>query len=358
MDTESQHLIVDIVLENEITPLDLKTIKEKVRKDFNVLKEMEHQFTPHGETAVFILSESHFSIHTYPEHNYLSMDLYICNPDANLEKFIFDLKNELKVKLISHQILRRGTITKEESALKLKLLYLVTVFVAMASILYEMLLAQSLSTVMGNTALRYNVTIGIYIAAMGFGALFYKKIISGGRLINSFLKVELLLSFIGGISPALVLIIDYLANKFSGFAGIHFYHPIIQIPIFTINHILIFLIGFVSGLELPLLIDIAKKLSSSKNNHVLAFDYFGTLIGAIIFPLILLPSFSLFGLGFTISFLNILVAVIVSIKLKDVDTKWIFLALIGLIISVLLIFYSNSISDYLINTFYFAGKFK
>jgi S-adenosylmethionine/arginine decarboxylase-like enzyme len=84
---------------------------------------MEHLFTPHGETSVFILSESHFSIHTYPEHNYLSMDLYICNPDANLEKFVLDLKSELKVKLVSHQVLKRGLITKEDSAFKLKLLY-------------------------------------------------------------------------------------------------------------------------------------------------------------------------------------------------------------------------------------------
>jgi spermidine synthase len=202
------------------------------------------------------------------------------------------------------------------------------------------------------------VTIGIYIAAMGFGALFYKKIIPGNRLINSFLKVELLLSFLGSVSPALVLIVDYFANKFSSIAGVHFYHPIVQLPIFTINHLLIFLIGFISGLELPLLIDIGKKLSSSKNNHVLAFDYFGTLIGAIIFPLILLPSFSLFGLGFTISFLNILVAVVVSIKMKDVERKWMVVAFLGLIISTFLIVMSSPISDYLINTFYFAGKFK
>jgi hypothetical protein len=44
--------------------------------------------------------------------------------------------------------------------------------------------------------------------------------------------------------------------------------------------------------------------------------------------------------------------------MKDVERKWMVVAFLGLIISTFLIVMSSPISDYLINTFYFAGKFK
>ena len=41
---------------------------------------MSHKFTSGGEgvTGIFLLSESHLSYHTYPENNYISIDLYTC----------------------------------------------------------------------------------------------------------------------------------------------------------------------------------------------------------------------------------------------------------------------------------------
>lgn len=35
---------------------------------FGVMKEMEHHFTPYGYTGIWLLSESHLAIHTFPEH--------------------------------------------------------------------------------------------------------------------------------------------------------------------------------------------------------------------------------------------------------------------------------------------------
>jgi S-adenosylmethionine decarboxylase len=36
-----------------------------------------HQFEPFGATGVILLAESHFSIHTYPEHYKLYFDLFL-----------------------------------------------------------------------------------------------------------------------------------------------------------------------------------------------------------------------------------------------------------------------------------------
>ena len=76
MDTRSQHLIFDAVCERDFTENDIDSIKQIIEKNLTVIKKIEHKFSPQGETIVFILSESHFTIHTYPENRYLSMDIY------------------------------------------------------------------------------------------------------------------------------------------------------------------------------------------------------------------------------------------------------------------------------------------
>ena len=48
-----------------------------------VLKYIDHSFHPYGYSAVILLSESHFSIHTWPEKNLAQVDLFSCNPDLD-----------------------------------------------------------------------------------------------------------------------------------------------------------------------------------------------------------------------------------------------------------------------------------
>ncbi|RYY46993.1 MAG: adenosylmethionine decarboxylase [Chitinophagaceae bacterium] len=38
-----------------------------------------HNFSPAGYTGVVCLSESHISIHTWPEHGLINMDIYLSN---------------------------------------------------------------------------------------------------------------------------------------------------------------------------------------------------------------------------------------------------------------------------------------
>lgn len=46
--------------------------------DFQILSEVVHQFEPQGCSILFLLSESHLSIHTFPEKNHMSFDIYTC----------------------------------------------------------------------------------------------------------------------------------------------------------------------------------------------------------------------------------------------------------------------------------------
>lgn len=44
----------------------------------NIVNTICHCFDPSGATLVFVLSASHLSLHTWPENNYLHIDLLSC----------------------------------------------------------------------------------------------------------------------------------------------------------------------------------------------------------------------------------------------------------------------------------------
>jgi S-adenosylmethionine decarboxylase len=50
-----------------------------VKHDLQKLGEVYHNFSPSGFTAVVCLSESHLSIHTWPEHGIVNVDIYLSN---------------------------------------------------------------------------------------------------------------------------------------------------------------------------------------------------------------------------------------------------------------------------------------
>jgi S-adenosylmethionine/arginine decarboxylase-like enzyme len=355
MDTRSQHLLFDAVLEKDLTSADVDHIKQVIEKNLTVVNKIEHKFTPHGETIVFILAESHFSLHTYPENKFISLDIYVCNMETDLKKIIKEISEVVSFEKIDQKFLARGKIGTPGTSSDINFIYFVTVITACCSILYELLLAQSLSTTMGNTALRYNTTIGLYIAAMGFGALLYKKIIKRDVL-EEFVKIELILSLIGGLAPIMALVFDYAFNKIANGSGISFFSNWIQIPLFTLNHLLIIAIGFLSGLELPLLIDMGKKFDKKKGNFVLAYDYFGTLIGAILFPIVILPQLDIFTIGYVVSVMNILMAFTMMTKLKVENNKYKIFIIVMLVVWFILIFNSTAINAGIVQKFYFGGQ--
>ncbi|WP_416421125.1 S-adenosylmethionine decarboxylase family protein [Phocaeicola vulgatus] len=51
---------------------------------FNVLSCTEHHFSPQGYTALWLLSESHFAVHTFPEFGRTYIELSSCNLDFYL----------------------------------------------------------------------------------------------------------------------------------------------------------------------------------------------------------------------------------------------------------------------------------
>ncbi len=72
---------------------------------------LEHSFTdfgPDSMTGTFTLSESHASIHTYPEHNACFVDLFTCGSHCHWEPFHAILMDYLKPKTVNPQVITRN----------------------------------------------------------------------------------------------------------------------------------------------------------------------------------------------------------------------------------------------------------
>lgn len=75
-----------------------------------------YKFHPQGVTALGLLSESHISIHTWPETGYAAIDVFTCGEHARPEQACDYLENVLQAESKSLRILRRGEFSDEATA--------------------------------------------------------------------------------------------------------------------------------------------------------------------------------------------------------------------------------------------------
>lgn len=72
-----------------------------------------HKFEPHGVTSVLVISESHISIHTWPECQYAGLDIFSCKVGMDLNMIVDILKERVHIKEFTVTTLRRG-LEREE----------------------------------------------------------------------------------------------------------------------------------------------------------------------------------------------------------------------------------------------------
>jgi S-adenosylmethionine decarboxylase len=74
-----------------------------------VLSVQAKQFSPQGATVLVLLSESHLSIHTYPERGFAALDCYTCGETVDPQVAIDYLVSVLKPEKTYAKKLVRGT---------------------------------------------------------------------------------------------------------------------------------------------------------------------------------------------------------------------------------------------------------
>ena len=43
-----------------------------------IVNVVTHRFSPRGVSVILILAETHLSVHTWPEHGYAAVDVFVC----------------------------------------------------------------------------------------------------------------------------------------------------------------------------------------------------------------------------------------------------------------------------------------
>ncbi|MBN3039134.1 MAG: adenosylmethionine decarboxylase [Candidatus Omnitrophica bacterium] len=72
-----------------------------------ILKYLFHQFQPYGVTGVVVISWSHFAIHTWPEADYIALDILTCG-EMDAQITIDDLKKKFRAKEARVKVIPRG----------------------------------------------------------------------------------------------------------------------------------------------------------------------------------------------------------------------------------------------------------
>ena len=172
------------------------------------------------------------------------------------------------------------------------LLFLNVIIIATCGLIYELLAGTLSSYVLGDSVTQFSFIIGIYLSAMGVGSWLSKYIEK--RIAEKFIDIELAVAVIGGFSAPLL---------FLTFAYVTYF----QIILYS----MVFLIGVLVGLEIPLLMRILKDELDFKTlvSRVLALDYVGALVASLLFPIFLVPKLGLNRTSLLFGMLNAAVAV-------------------------------------------------
>ena len=121
-----EHLLIDIICDDILNMKDdilnmnsnilnslekLEELSDKLIKICNLTKlsSIKHKFDPQGITLITMLSESHISMHTWPENNSVCIDIFSCNNILNIEKVKETLHeyfmiNKIIIKLVDRTI--------------------------------------------------------------------------------------------------------------------------------------------------------------------------------------------------------------------------------------------------------------
>lgn len=180
------------------------------------------------------------------------------------------------------------------------LLFLNVLVVSTCGLVYELLAGTLASHVLGDSVTQFSVIIGLYLSAMGVGAWlsgFIEK-----NLATRFIDVELAVALLGGLSAPMLLL---------AFARLSFF-PVVLYG-------LVFVIGTLVGLELPLLLRICKDELDFKDliARVLSFDYLGALFASLLFPLVFVPHLGLLRTSVFFGLCNAAVALWGTSLLRD-----------------------------------------
>lgn len=115
MKTLGRHLLIELYQCDNRVISDVRKIEEimvdaaKAAKA-HIVDVVFHNFNPNGVSGVVVISESHLTIHTWPEYNFASIDIFTCGATINPWKAYDYLSRQFKAKTYTAMELKRGML--------------------------------------------------------------------------------------------------------------------------------------------------------------------------------------------------------------------------------------------------------
>jgi len=169
-----------------------------------------------------------------------------------------------------------------------------------AAIVTEYTLATLASYLLGDSILQWTIVISLMLFSMGLGSRYSRKYEAG--LLDRFVLIEFVLSFLCTFSAMFCFWISAYT--------VHFGLMVYGIAC---------MIGFMTGLEIPLITRINQTYESLRQNisSVMEYDYYGGLLGGALFAFVLLPFCGLTYTPVIIGSLNLVVASLILWQFSD-----------------------------------------
>lgn len=186
-------------------------------------------------------------------------------------------------------------------ATKQRVLLVNVLVVAVCALVYELLCGTLASYLLGDAVLQFSLVLGTYLFAMGVGAWLSKSLEAHAG--SRYVQTELALALIGGLSVPLLL---------AAVAA--------HVPLRPALHAMVFVVGALVGVELPLLVSILRERDPSAAEsekaqsfgevvaRAFAYDYVGALAASLLFPLFLVPRLGLVRTSVVAGAVNAVVA--------------------------------------------------
>lgn len=113
METKGVHYILELSGCDPDIINDLEKVKDiltkaAIKANAEILEVVFHKFTPQGVSGVVVISESHLSVHTWPEHSYAALDIYTCGKYTMPQKACDYIRESFKAKDTFLTTLSRG----------------------------------------------------------------------------------------------------------------------------------------------------------------------------------------------------------------------------------------------------------
>jgi spermidine synthase len=179
-------------------------------------------------------------------------------------------------------------------------LFVTVLLIAACGLVYELVAGALASYLLGDSVMQFSTVIGTYLFAMGVGSWLSRWVHRG--LATRFVTVELMVALVGGFSSTLLFLAFAFTDAFQ-----------------LLLYVLVFIIGTLVGLEIPLLMRLLRDRLEFKDvvGNVLTFDALGALGASLLFPLVLVPHLGMVRSALLFGLMNAVIALWSTHLLRD-----------------------------------------